>query len=49
MTVVRVVFDYEPDYPDEDDSTGMSEDEFERVFDAITHLGGMNIEMDVTE
>src|SRR5215831_15283634 len=42
---VKVTFTYEPDEP-EDDPTGMSEDEFQRVFDAVMAIGGEDIKIE---
>lgn len=46
MTVL-VKFDYEPDEPDEDDPTGMSSDEFDRLQDRLMELGADNVTMEV--
>lgn len=40
---VKVSFDYEPDEPDDEDNSGMSEEEFERVMDACMAIGGTDI------
>ncbi len=44
MNTVKITFVYEPDEPDEDDATGMSEDEYTRVTDAVMQLGGCDIQ-----
>lgn len=45
MTVV-IKFNYEPDEPDDDDSTGLSSDEFDRVSDRLMEgFGADNIEI----
>lgn len=38
-----VTFTYEPDEPDDDDSSGMSVDEFDRLMDALAQLGATNV------
>lgn len=44
---VRVQFDYEPDEPDDDDKTGMSEAEYEKVTDGLMQTyGAENIEFE---
>lgn len=46
MSTVKVSFDYEPDEPDDDDRSGMSEEEFQRVMDACMALGGHDIQIE---
>lgn len=45
MTKVRISFDYVPDEPDGEDSTGMSEPEYVRLQDALIDLGADNVEI----
>ena len=40
---VRVSFDYCPDEPDPDDSSGLSEDEYMRLMDQLQELGAENV------
>ena len=40
---VRVVFDYYPDEPDLDDRMGMSEAEFDRLHEAVSEAGGIDL------
>lgn len=43
---VRISFDYEPKEPDDDDRTGVSEDEFSWVSDLLMErFGAENIEI----
>lgn len=42
---VKVTFVYEPDEP-EDDPTGMSQAEFERLYDQLMRLGGDDIQIE---
>jgi hypothetical protein len=46
MSTVKVTFEYEPDEPDDSDSTGLSEAEFVRVNDALMSIGADNIEFE---
>lgn len=41
--VVRVTFEYEPDEPDEGDSTGMSEAEYLRLHERLSALGATDV------
>lgn len=49
MSEVTVTFKYEPEEPDEGDSTGMSNDEYERLTDQIMVLGGHDVEIEKEE
>ena len=40
---VKVTFTYEPDDPDDDDSTGMSAEEHDQLHDQLMSLGADNI------
>lgn len=46
MSEIKITFIYEPDEPDDDDATGLSEDEYGRVMDAIMALGGTDIQFE---
>lgn len=41
--MVKVTFKYEPDEPDDDDATGVSEDEHNRLMDQLMQLGAEDI------
>lgn len=41
--MVTVTFQYEPDEPDSEDPTGVSNAEFESLCDALMQLGAQNI------
>lgn len=43
---VRVTFDYYPDEPDPADHSGMSEDEFLRLHNALAELGADNVKIE---
>lgn len=45
MTVL-VKFEYEPEQPDDDDSTGMASEEFDDLHDRLVALGADNITME---
>ena len=38
-------FTYEPDEPDSDDSTGMSEAEYDQLVESLMELGATDIEI----
>jgi hypothetical protein len=44
--MVRVTFKYEPDEPDEEHPTGLSEEEYEHLSDALVALGAYDIEIE---
>ena len=46
MTRVRVSFVYEPDEPDEDDDTGVSNEEFEKISDALMMFGAEDVKFE---
>lgn len=46
--MTRVTFDFEPDEPDDDDSTGMSEAEYLRLSEQLAELGATNIKIEKT-
>lgn len=46
QTKVRISFDYYPDEPDPDDSTGMSEDEHIDLMEKLSALGADGIEIE---
>jgi hypothetical protein len=46
---VRVSFDYYPDDPDPDDSTGMSEAEHEALMNKVMSLGGDDMQVEKVE
>lgn len=43
---VKVSFTYTPDDPDDDDPTGLSEEEHQKVFDTLMHLGAEDISIE---
>lgn len=43
--MVRVTFMFEPDEPDDNDRTGLSEAEFERLMELLMDVGAENIEV----
>lgn len=43
---VKVTFMYEPGEPDADDRTGMSENEYNELTDALMQIGADNIEIE---
>lgn len=43
---VTVTFRYTPEEPDPDDSTGMSNDEFDRLMDALMPLGAEDVKVE---
>jgi hypothetical protein len=45
MSTVKVTFKYEPDSPDEEDDTGMTEEEYEQLMDQLAALGGYDVEI----
>jgi hypothetical protein len=45
MTTVRVTFLYDPDDPDDDHPTGMSEEDHGYLSEAVAGLGGYDIEI----
>lgn len=47
---VKISFNYEPDEPDEDDSTGMSLEEYERVTEHLmSSVGAESIQVEKVE
>lgn len=46
MGQVKVSFVYEPDEPDEADSTGVSSDEYELVTGKLMEMGAENIQFE---
>jgi hypothetical protein len=42
----KVTFIYEPDEPDEDDPTGISSEEFERLHEQLAFLGAYDIKVE---
>lgn len=43
---VKISFNYEPDEPDDTDRTGMSEEEYLQLTDALMQLGADDITME---
>lgn len=46
MSTVKVTFYYEPDEPDDEDETGMSADEYDRVTERLIGLGADNMKFE---
>lgn len=46
---VQVTFTYDPEEPDEQDPTGMSEDEYIKLSEEIAQAGGYDIGIDKLE
>lgn len=40
---VKVTFDYEPGEPDDENDSGLSEEEYDRLTEALIELGAMNV------
>lgn len=45
MTQVKVEFTYTPEDPDENDSTGMSNEEYDELMDSLMPLGAEDIKV----
>lgn len=49
MAMVKVTFDYEPQEPDDEDPSGVSEDEYQELMERLMELGATNVSVTKTD